>query len=63
MSEKLQLYGFYYNPCVHESATAMVSLHYSENGANDAMEKFKKKLKRKPEDWERFLVKPAKILP
>lgn len=34
------LYGFYYNPCIYESAAALQSLHITQEGAEAAMKKF-----------------------
>jgi len=38
----MKIYQALYNPCVHESAYATISLHKTENGARMAMEKHKK---------------------
>ena len=35
------LYAFLYNDCIHESSYQTMSLHYSEEGAKDAMVKHK----------------------
>jgi hypothetical protein len=37
------LYAFLYNCCIHESSWATVSLHYSKEGAEKAMQKHKQK--------------------
>ena len=37
------LYAFLYNSCVHESSWATVSLHYSKEGAEKAMQEHKQK--------------------
>ena len=31
------LYAFLYNSCIHESSLATVSLHYSKEGAEEAI--------------------------
>lgn len=37
------LYAFLYNSCIHESSWATVSLHYSIEGAEKAMQEHKQK--------------------
>ena len=37
------LYAFLYNSCIHESSHATVSLHYSKEGAEKAMQEHKQK--------------------
>jgi hypothetical protein len=37
------LYAFLYNCCIHESSWATVSLHYSKEGAEKAMQEHKQK--------------------
>jgi hypothetical protein len=37
------LYAFLYNSCIHESSWATVSLHYSKEGAEKAMQEHKQK--------------------
>lgn len=37
------LYAFLYNNCIHESSWATVSLHYSKEGAEKAMNEHKQK--------------------
>jgi hypothetical protein len=37
------LYAFLYNSCIHESSWATVSLHYSKQGAEKAMQEHKQK--------------------
>ena len=37
------LYAFLYNSCIHESSWATVSLHYSKEGAEKAMNEHKQK--------------------
>ena len=37
------LYAFLYNSCIHESSWATISLHYSKEGAEKAMQEHKKK--------------------
>ena len=37
------LYAFRYNSCVHENSYATVSLHYSKEGAEKAMQEHKQK--------------------
>lgn len=38
-----RLYAFLYNSCIHESSWATISLHYSKEGAEKAMEEHKQK--------------------
>jgi len=38
-----RLYAFLYNSCVHESSWATISLHYSKEGAEKAMQDHKQK--------------------
>lgn len=47
---KDKVWGFFYNECTYESAAALISLHYSQDGADKAMawhqeEKRKKRAK------------------
>lgn len=35
------LYGYYYNPCIHESAASLVSLHKTKEGAEANMKKIR----------------------
>jgi hypothetical protein len=35
-----KIYVFYYNPCIHESASAAISFHKTREGAERAMEKY-----------------------
>lgn len=44
------LYGFYYCPCIHESASALISLHRTEKGAQVAMEFHKETARKEHED-------------
>lgn len=37
------LYAFLYNSCIHESSWTTVSLHYSKEGAEKAMQEHKQK--------------------
>lgn len=37
------LYAFLYNSCIHESGWVTVSLHYSKEGAEKAMQEHKQK--------------------
>lgn len=37
------LYAFLYNSCIHESSWATISLHYSKEGAEKAMQEHKQK--------------------
>lgn len=37
------LYAFLYNSCIHESSWATVSLHYSKEGTEKAMQEHKQK--------------------
>ena len=38
-----RLYAFLYNSCIHESSWATISLHYSKEGAEKAMQEHKEK--------------------
>ena len=33
----MKVYGYFYNPCIHESADGLVSLHMTRNQADIAM--------------------------
>lgn len=48
--DKEYLYGFYYCPCIHESASALISLHRTEKGAEIAMEFHKEGERKEFED-------------
>ena len=51
-----------YNPCVHESAAETISIHETEQGARDAMNKHKKN-NRGTQDWESWDVERRELLP
>ena len=36
-TELVKVWGFFYNDCIYESASALISLHFSEDGAKKAM--------------------------
>jgi len=38
------VYGVFYNPCYHESAEGLVSLHFSREGAEKALAKEKENI-------------------
>jgi len=41
----MKLYGFFYCPCIYESAPGLMSLHKSKDGAEKAMKAHKAKEK------------------
>lgn len=45
--ESNKIYEFCYNPCVHDSGWITISLHYSKEGAEKAMEEHKLEEKNK----------------
>lgn len=45
----MKVFAHVYCPCIHESAEGVVSLHFTKEGAEKAMEKYKKELR---EVWE-----------
>jgi len=42
-SKKQKLFGFFYNPCIHESAYGLISIHLTKEGAEKAMSEHKEK--------------------
>lgn len=69
------LYGYYYNPCIHESAAMLVSLHASKTGAwrakrrahfaaaQDAREKYLSAGYPFDLRSERWFIAPIEVLP
>ena len=71
------LYAFLYNGCIYESSWATISVHFSKEGAEEAMKKHKQKalnkfneryadenvFGRKFGEHEDWCVKPIKVLP
>ena len=52
----MKVYAFKYNPFIHESADAVVSLHKTREGAEKAMEDHKNQRKKEWEEhdqWQR----------
>lgn len=47
----VKLYGFFHNPCIHESMAGLVSLHASKAGAWRAMRARKWELEVGARDW------------
>lgn len=74
---KNTIYAFNYCPCIHESAWATISLHYSEEGAIKAMNEHKEEKREEFDDmykeeeelsfefgtFEDWYVGPVPILP
>lgn len=72
-----EVYAFLYNPCIYESSAQTISLHYSEQGAIDAMNIHKEEKKKEFDllwgdeedshmifgDMEAWFTQPVKILP
>jgi hypothetical protein len=72
-----RLYAFLYNYCIHESSWATISLHYSIEGAEKAMQEHKQKALEefnemygqdndfdcKFGEHEDWFVKPVEVLP
>jgi len=57
--ENNYVYSFKYNPCHYESVSGTVSIHFSEEGAIEAMEKHKEEklkehIERYGEDWYEY---------
>lgn len=48
----MKVYAFLYNPCIHESAFATMSLHKTRKGAEMAMEFHKAEAEK--EHWETY---------
>ena len=71
------LYAFRYNECVYESSWATISLHYSKEGAEKAMNDHKTEAKREFDEsyaddneygfvfgnMENWCVVPVKVMP
>lgn len=72
------IYAFNYNECIYESMLGTISLHYSKEGAEQAMNEHKEKAKKEFDElysddennfgfvfgnMEYWCVSPVKILP
>lgn len=55
------VYAFMYNPMIYESATGVVSLHFSRKGAEMAMEFHKEELKKEWDDLYKGDKHPPKF--
>lgn len=64
---KNNIYIAMYNPCVYESDFGVISLHYTQKGAEKAVDKKKKEEKKNHRggiipDWVIFKISKRKIL-
>lgn len=63
----MKVFAAMYNPCAHESSFGVLSLHLSEEGAQAAVDKQKRKeeksYKGKLPEWVQFKVEEMKVLP
>lgn len=55
--EEIQLWAFWYNPMIHESASYIVSYHKTKKGALSAMKSHKEDARKEWEESENFLKK------
>lgn len=63
--DKQYVFGAFFNPCTHESAFGLLSLHTSREGATAAMEKARRKELRMYKgalpDWVQFKVQEVEV--
>lgn len=55
----MKVFGFFHNPCIHESAYALISLHKTKEGAEKAMAEDIENAKKEHEEYVERQIESA----